>query len=90
MQAPSRRQSACAAENLPHPPSPPPLLFYVSILTTHLPVVVFFIQMVTDDKLDYWRHTYYNPPIVKDDGHFLGAAVPADNNYTIEVRSILC
>jgi regulation of enolase protein 1 (concanavalin A-like superfamily) len=41
--------------------------------------------MTTDDKLDYWRKTYYNPVILKDDGHFAGVTVPADKNYTIEV-----
>lgn len=35
-------------------------------------------------KKDYWRKTYYEPILVKDDGPFLYSVLPSNQHYTIE------
>ena len=43
------------------------------------------LELRPDSKKDFWRRTYYNPIIVKDDGPCLLRTVPADMLLTMEV-----
>lgn len=40
-------------------------------------------------KKDFWRKTYYDPLLVKDDGPFLYTALNADERYTVETSFVL-
>jgi regulation of enolase protein 1 (concanavalin A-like superfamily) len=40
-------------------------------------------------KKDFWRKTYYDPVLVKDDGPFLYSKLSIDTQYTVEVSFVL-